>query len=130
MNVTDQERWRELKRSHARNMIIMQDRTVLDPMAVIGPRFRLQHRFVGIDRCVDGGIAVSVDTDLPALIMGIPNSIGKLLRRVVERAAAVGIQIGEALKAGAALVRAVGPRLGRRHCACAGRSDLAAAFHH
>src|SRR6516164_8200345 len=103
MNVTDQERWRELKRSHARNMIIMQDRTVLDPMAVIGPRFRLQHRFVGIDRCVDGGIAVSVDTDLPALIMGVPNSVGKLLRCVVQRASAVGIQIGEALKTGAAL---------------------------
>ena len=130
MDVADQERWRELKRLHACYVIIMQDRAVLDPMAMVGPGLCLQYRLEGVDRCVDGGIAVRVDTDLPALIMGIPNSVGKLLRRVVQRAPAVGIQIGEALKAGAALVRAVGPRLGRRHCACAGRSDLAAAFHH
>ena len=93
MDMTNQERRRELKRFHTCYVIIMQDRAVLDPMAMVGPGLCLQHRLEGVDRCVDRGIAVSMNTDLPTLIVRIANSIGKLLRRVVERAGAAGIQI-------------------------------------
>ena len=76
---------------------------VAQPVAPGAPRAALER----VQRHVDGRVAVGVDAQLPAVVVGIAHHLLDLLGPVVQCAAVAAAQVGLALEAGAALVRAV-----------------------
>ncbi|MNY11982.1 hypothetical protein D3C86_1450400 [compost metagenome] len=112
--MADQEGRRQAQRLHPRDLIVVQKGAVLNPVAVIGTGQVFEHDLIGVQRRVDPGVAVGVDADLPPALMGLADGRSQLLGGVVQRAPAVGVQIGLAQIAAAPLVGAVGPGLDGR----------------
>ena len=58
---------------------------MLDPMAMVLARMRVEGRVVGIEYPVDGPVALGVDADLPA---GRMSATDRVAKRVLRRPAA------------------------------------------
>jgi len=111
VDMADQEGRRDAERLHPGDLVIVKDAAVLDPVPEGVAALAAGAPLIGVEHNVDGGIAIGVDADGPAVIVQRADQGLDLFGRIVERAAIGRVQIGRALVAGQALVGTVRPGL-------------------
>jgi hypothetical protein len=111
VDMADQEGWRDAKRLHPGNLVVVKNAAVFNPVPECVATLSVGAPFIGVEHHINGGIAIGVDTDGPAVIVKRANQGLDLFGRIVERPAVGRVQIGSPLIAGQALVGTVRPGL-------------------
>ena len=111
VDMADQEGRRDAERLHPGNLVVVKNAAVLNPVPECVATLSVGAPLIGVEHHIDGGIAIGVDTDGPAVVVQRADQGLDLFGRIVERPAVGRVQIGRSLIAGQALVGTVRPGL-------------------
>ena len=111
VDMTDQERRRDTECLHPGNLVVVKNAAVLNPVSERVATLAVGAPLIGVEHHIDGGIAIGVDTDGPAVVVQRADQGLDLLGRIVERAAVGRVEIGRSLITGQTLIGTVRPGL-------------------